>query len=133
MSEVHPTVRYLIVCEDVQTDPANPLRITLAGLISAIRSVEQPPFPLLYREICVFLQMTECRGEAEARVEIQQADSSDVVFRTQTRTIPFGNDPLEVIGVVFRIRNCRFPGPGLYWVQFWYNDQMIAQQPLVLR
>jgi hypothetical protein len=75
MSEVHPVIRYLIVCEDVQTDPHNPRRITLVGLISAIRSREQPPYPILYRELCVFLQLTECSGAAEGRVEIQHADS----------------------------------------------------------
>jgi hypothetical protein len=133
MDQVHPTVRYLIVCEDVQTDPDNPRRITLVGLISAILSIEEPPFPLLYREICVFLQLTECRGPADGRIEIQHADSGQVVFRTRTRTIPFPSDPLEVGGVTFRLRNCFFQEPGLYWIQFWYNEQMIAQQPLVLK
>src|SRR5438876_6975109 len=123
MSQVHPTVRYLIVCEDVQTDPDNPRRVTVVGLISALRSLEEPPFPLLYREICVFLQMTECRGSAEGRVEIQNAESGEAVFRTRTRTIAFGSDPLEVVGFTFRVRNCLFPAPGLYWVQFWYNEQ----------
>jgi hypothetical protein len=131
MTQVHPTVRYLIVCEDVQTDPDNPRRVTLVGLISAIRALEQPPFPLLYREICVFLQLTECRGPADGRIEIHHADSGSVVFRT--RTIPFGNDPLEVVGATFRIRNCLFQESGLYWVQFWYNEQMIAQQLLLLK
>jgi hypothetical protein len=104
MNQLHPTVRYLILCEDIQTDSDNPRRVTLIGLISAIHSLEQPPFPLLYRELCVFL-----------------------------RTIPFGDDPLEVNAVMFRIRNCQFQEPGLYWVQFWYNEQMIAQQALLLR
>lgn len=133
MSQLHPSVRYLIVCEDVQTDPDTPQRVTLVGLISAIRSIEQPAFPLLYKELCVFLQLTECRGPGDGRIEIRHADSDHVVFRTRTRTIPFGTDPLEVVGVTFRIRTCFFREPGLYWVQFWYNEQMIAQQPLVLR
>ncbi len=133
MSQVHPTVRYLIVCEDVQTDPGNPRRVTLVSLISAIRSLEQPPFPLLFREICVFVQLTECRGPADGHIEILHADSGRVAFRTRTRNIPFGNDPLDVVGVTFRIRNCLFQEPGLYWVQFWYDDQVAAQQPLVLR
>ena len=72
---VHPTVRYLIVCEDVQTDPDPSHRVTLVGLISAIRSLEQPGFPLIFRELCVYLQVTECRGAAEGRIEIQHADS----------------------------------------------------------
>jgi hypothetical protein len=133
MSQVQPTIRYLVLCEDVQIDPSNPRRVTLVGLLSAIRSLEQPPFPLVYRELCVFLQLTECRGPAEANIEIQQADSGRVVFRTRTWTIPLVNDPLEVVGVTFRIRNCLFEEPGLYWVQFRYNDQVIAQQALLLR
>jgi hypothetical protein len=130
---VVPTVRYLILCEDVQKDPDNPRRVTLVGLISAIRAVQEPPFPLLYRELCVFLQLTECRGPAEGRIEIHHADSGQVVFCTRTRTVPFGNDPLEVVGLTFRLRNCLFHVPGLYWVQFWCNDNSIAQQPLLLR
>jgi hypothetical protein len=133
MDSLHPTVRYLILCEDVQTESHDPHRITLIGLISAIHSLDQPPFPLLYRELCVFLQLTECRGSAECRIEIQHANSGRVMFRTRSRTIPFGNDPLEVVGVTFRIRNCLFMVAGLYWVQFWYNDQVIAQQPILLR
>lgn len=133
MSPVHPTVRYLIVCEDVQTDPDNPRWVTLVGLISAIRSLNQPPFPVLYPEICVFLQMTECRGPADGRIEIRHADSDHVVFRTRTRTIPFTSDPLEVVGATFRIRNCLFQEAGLYWVQFWYNEEMIAQQSMLLK
>ncbi len=133
MSQVQPTVRYSIVCENVEIDPDNPARITLIGLLSAIRSIGQPSFPLLYPEICVFLQLTECRGAGKGRIEIYHADSGQEVFRTRTRRIQFGRDPLALSGVVFRIRNCLFREPGLYWVQFWYNEQMIAEQPLVLR
>ena len=133
MSQICPTVRYLILCEDVQIDPDNARRISLVGLISAIRPLEQPAYPLLYREICVFLQLTECRGAADGRIEIQYADSGQVVFRTRTRTLPLSNDPLEVVAIIFRIRNCFFQQAGLYSVQFWYNEQMLAQQSLILR
>ncbi len=133
MSQMHPTIRYLIACEDVQVDPNNPRRVTLVGLLSAIHSLESPPFPVLIRELCVFLQLTECRGSADGRIEILHADSGQVLFRTRTRTIPFGSDPLELYAASFRIRNCPFPEAGLYWIQFWYNEEMIAQQPLLLR
>jgi hypothetical protein len=133
MSDIQPVVRYMVVCEDVQTGPENPRRISLVGLISAIRSLEDPPFPLLYREICVYLLLTECRGPAEGRIAIQHADSGEMVFRGPTRTLSFANDPLEIVGATFRVRNCLFKKAGLYWVQFWYNEQIIAHQPLILR
>jgi|GEM_PF-832258 hypothetical protein len=133
MSEIHPTVRYLILCDDVETDPDHPRRVNLYGLMSAIHSLEQPPYPLFVREFCVFIQLTECRGPAEVRIEIHHADSSDVLVRTRTRTVALPTDPLEVAGVKFRIQDCLFPEPGLYWVQLWYNSVAIAQQPLILR
>lgn len=128
-----PTVRYLIVSEDVEIDPSNNKRVTIVGLLNAIRSIDQLPYPLLYRGFCVFLQLTECRGKADARIEIQHADTVQVVFKTKTRSMEFSNDPLEILGVNFRIRDLLFPQSGLYWVQLWYNDSMIAQQSLVLR
>ena len=133
MTEANPTVRHLILCEDVQTDPDHPLRATLVGLLGASRSLEQPPYPLLHRDFCVFIQLTSCRGPGDGRIQIERADTDEVIFRTRTRTLPLGNDPLELFAISFRIRNCLFPAAGLYWVQFWYNEQMLAQQPLLLR
>ena len=128
-----PTVRYLIVCEDILTDPAVPQQVSLLNLVSSIRSQIQPPYPLSHPELCVFVQLTECRGSASCRVEVVQADSNDAIFQTRTRAVAFPTDPLEVVGLSFRLRNCSFPEAGLYWIQFWYNDAMIAQQPLLLR
>lgn len=133
MNQPLPSVRYLIACEDVEIDPLNSKRVSLVGLLSAIRSLDQVPYPLLYRELCVFLQLTECRGTSAIRLNVQHADSGLVIFRTKTRTLDWGNDPLEVLGVTFRLRDILFPQAGLYWLQQWYNDSMIAQQSLLLR
>jgi hypothetical protein len=107
--------------------------VTLVNIVHAIHAVEQPPFPLRHPEFCVFAQLTACRGAGQVRIEIVQADPGRVVFRTLTRSVAFGNDPLEVVGLSFRIRDCPFPEAGLNWIQFWYNDHMIAQEPLLLR
>ncbi len=133
MSSVAPVVRYLIICEDVQADPANPHRITIVGLLTAIRSVEYPPFPLRYREMCVFVQLTESRGPANLYVEIIHADSGQRVVRTKTRRVAFPRDPLEVHAVVFRITDLTFSEPGLYLTRFRYNEIVIAEQPVLLR
>lgn len=132
MNGIQPVVRYLILCEDVQRDPDHPSRITLVGLLSRIISRNLSSFPLVFPEVCAFLQLTECRGAAAIRVEVIHADSSQPTFRTQTRTVSLGNDPLAQIGLTFRLQNLLFPGAGLYWVQFCYNDTVIAQQPLLL-
>lgn len=133
MERFHPVVRHLIVCDDILSDPNNLRRVTLVNLLHAIHSLKQPPFPLLQRELCAMVQVTECRGAGEFRIEFVQADTGRVIRRTRTISNDFGNDPLEVFGLPFRIKDCLFPAAGLYWVQFWYNDHMIAQEPLLLR
>jgi len=133
MSEIVPVVRYLILCEDVQSEAVEPQRVTLIGLMSSIHSMDDPPFPLLHHEFCAFLQLTSCRGPAHGHIEIRYADSDEVIYCTQKRLIAFVSDPLEVMGVNFRLRGCLFPRAGLYSVQFWYNDIKLAEQPLLLR
>jgi hypothetical protein len=130
VSSVHPTVRYLIVCEDVKIDPQKPRPVSLIGLISALQSDQQPAFLYVHKELCVFVQLTECRGPGQGRIEIQHADSGDVAVRGRTQTLALSSDPLRQVGCAFRLRNCRFPEAGLYWFQFWYNGRLLEQQPV---
>lgn len=133
MSAIPPTVRYLILCEDIQSDPSSPNQVCLYNLVSTIRTRAQPPFPVTHPELCVFLELAECRGPGTCRVDIVQADTEAVVFQTRERVVAFPTDPLEVSGLSFRLRGCTFPEAGLYWVRFWYNDVMLARQSLLLR
>lgn len=133
MSPIEPVVRYMVVCEDVEASGAPPQRVMLASLITTIRSLADPAFPVRHLEFCVYLQVSGCRGPARGRIQVQEADNAGVVFLGQTRTIPFSTNPLEVVGFTFRVRGCHFPRSGLYWVQFWYDDTMLVQQPLLLR
>jgi hypothetical protein len=128
-----PIVRYMIVCEDWDTDPDNPLRVNVYGLLSNITSVEDPPYPLLFEELCVLLVLTEGRGTGSAGIVCRFEDTGQQIFGTAERTVTFGSDPLAVVGVAFRIRNCLFRRTGLYSIQFWYDNQLVDERPLRLR
>ena len=130
---VTPVVRYMILCEDWGTDPENPRRVNIMGLLSNIRSLEDPPYPLLFRELCVFLALTEARGEGKAQIICVLEETGQRIFATPRREVVFSPDPLEVVAVPFRICDCLFPKPGLYSIQFWYDDTMVEQRPLRLR
>jgi hypothetical protein len=130
---VVPIVRYMILCEDWSVDPSNARRVNIQGLLTNIDSIDEPPFPLLFPEICVFLALTEGRGAGTAQIICNFEDTGQRIFGTPTRSVSFGDDPLEVVGVPFRIRDCTFPQAGLYSVQFWYNDLKIDERPLRLR
>lgn len=94
-----PVLRYLIACEDIQVDNVNPRRVTLVGVISAIRAKDEPPYPFLYKELCVFVQLTECQGAAEVEVRINQADSGIYVYSGPASPwrAALPNDPLGVL------------------------------------
>ena len=42
---IKPVVRYMLLCDDWELDTTNEHRINIFGLISTIRSVEEPPSP----------------------------------------------------------------------------------------
>jgi hypothetical protein len=130
---IKPVVRYMLLCEDWQLDPANSRRVTIVGLISNIRALDDPPYPLLYREICVFLALTDTVGQGEGKIICVHEQSGQKIFETRPRPIAFGPDPLEIVGVPFRIRDCFFPHSGMYSVQFWYEDELVEERPLRLR
>ncbi len=128
-----PVIRNLLLCEDIRTDPSNPRRVSLIGLLSSIQSYESPRYPLLYREVCVYVQLTECTGVGRFRIQIHHDESDEFLFTTKTYQHDFGTDPLEIHGMSFRIVNCRFPKPGLYVFEFCYNDSTEAVGFLVMR
>ena len=81
----------------------------------------------------MFLALTDGHGAGTGKVVCVHEASGETVFETRPRPISFGPDPVEVIGVPFRIRDCNFPRPGLYSVQFWYEDRLVEERPLRMR
>ena len=128
-----PQVRCLVLCEDVVPDPDCPGRISLMDLVSIVRATSRPPYPALVPQLCVFAQLTECRGTAELRVEIRVEITHEVIYRTPAIRTSSANDPLTIRGVTIRMRNLIFTRPGLYAVQLWHDDELLAEVPLLLR
>lgn len=130
-----PVVRSFIICEDITTDLQNPRRVTPVNVLSTIPSSAEPPYPYSHPQLCVYIQLIECRGSGSVRVEIREADMEEAkaVYRSESYSVSFPNRPLDVYSLRFRIRNCEFPAPGSYWVQVWYNDKLLGQLLLDLR
>lgn len=130
---VKPIVRYMILCHDWKVDATRPNRVNILGLLSNIRSGVVPRYPMVFRELCVFLALTEARGTGTAQIICVVEETGQRIFSTPQRRVTFGSDPLEIVGVPFRIRDCRFPFEGLYSVQFWYDGEQVDERPLRLR
>jgi hypothetical protein len=101
-----------------------------------IVSLENPPFPLLRERICVYLVLTECHGHGIGQIRVAYADSEpeQLLFGSPEHDLDFtGHSPLELLGFVFRLRDCLLPQAGRYSVQFWYNHQKLEERPLRLK
>lgn len=136
MSLPPPVVRYMILCDDWAIEPDSPTndrRIVINGLVTRIRSLEFPPFPHLHKNLCVIMILTNGRGTGTGRVVCFAEEGESTPVFDGRQSIDFASDPTEVLGVPYRFRGARFPKPGMYSVQFWYDGVMLAQQPLELR
>lgn len=132
-SQPLPIVRYMLLCEDCITDPKNPRRVTIIGLLSHLNAIGDPAYPAHCAELCVFLALTEGRGQGSAKVSCVHEETGQKIFETPEYLIQFGPDLLEVTAKLFRIRSFRFPSPGRYLVQFWYEGVEVEERPLLLR
>ena len=133
MSAVAPFVRHMLLCDDVRTNPADPRKVIVYGLVNEIRSTATEPSWPVRHSFSVYLALTEGRGAGEGRIVVTAADSGRPTYTGHPHRIEFEADPLKVKGVIFRIVNCSFPQAGLYWVEFRFNDHSIARQPLLVR
>ncbi|MBX9580971.1 MAG: hypothetical protein K2X87_11740 [Gemmataceae bacterium] len=125
-----PIVRNMIVCNDWRPDPAGGLLVNVMGLLTNLRPAT---YPLRHPELCVLLAVVGGRGEGTAQVVCENDDTGRQAFASNPHRITFGSDPLEVVGIPFRLRACPFPTPGLYSIQFWYNGRRIEHRLLNLR
>src|SRR5262249_49581610 len=98
---IKPVVRYMLLCDDWQLDPENNRRVTIIGLLSNNHALDDPPYPLLYREMCVFLALTEGYGQGEGKIVCVFEETGQQIFEMHPRPISFGSDPLEIVGVPF--------------------------------
>jgi hypothetical protein len=133
MTVIPPVVRHMILCQEVRRDPLQPNSLSLERVITTIISRDDPPFPLHYPGLCVCLFLSGGRGKGNGSVAFRFADTDERVSGTAPRPLTFGPDPLAVEGVVFNVRDIRFRVPGLYVVQFLFNDHVLAQEYLTVR
>jgi hypothetical protein len=133
MSTIAPVVRHMLLCREVRRDPSAPGRVDLLGLLVGIRAGPTASYPLSLPELSVFVQLTGRHGEGATHVTLREADTDTLVYNGPKQTLAACTDPLIVRMATIRISGCTLPHPGLYWVQFCYNDEVVAEEPLTAR
>jgi len=126
-----PIVRHMLICDDARPTRGNPRKMTVHGLLNTIE-VQSRRFPARFG-FCVYLLLTECRGSGIGRIRVVDAESGELGYEGGGLNLRFGKDPLLAHAVVVRITECELPAPGLYWIEFRYEDELLAREPLLVR
>ena len=130
---IQPIVRYFLLAKDFFYDQDDSNGISVLHLLDSIRSVDEPPFPILFPKLCCVVGLAGGRGTGTAQMICLEEESGLPIFGSQPHTIAFSTDPLALTVASFRILDCRFPRPGVYSVEFFWNDAPFATYPLRVR
>jgi hypothetical protein len=118
---MEPKVRQMIGCEDARTRPGPGGKIDIFGLMNKVTTKSFP----CNLSFAAYLCLTDGRGKGKGRIVVQRAAEEDAVYVGDLHEIQFDNDPLSLHAFLIRVFTCRLPGPGLYSVQFVYNEVVL--------
>lgn len=124
-----PYVRHMLLVEDVEINYNNHRKLSLHGLLNNI-TVKRYPVRVGFS---AFLLMAEGRRPGLGRILVSNATTDDIIYVGSEHPLAFTGDPLQVKAFSFRIVECQFESPRLYWVSFCFNDVLLSQEPLTLR
>lgn len=123
-------VVYCIACDSIRPHRANPVRLTLSGVMGHIRSRVIPPFPARCPEFSLFVLIAEVHTEIDFMYRIVSDGTGAIIFQGARRRHAVGGGPNQLLGLRFRVVDCTFPAPGLYWVECWNHRVCLHRQRL---
>jgi len=125
-----PTALYCVLCDRVEAQDSNLVRLNISGLLARVRPTVSPPFPLTCNDFRVFLLLTDLERFLKLSVRVVEAATGSVVHVTRQVPISSPGDPRQLMPVAFRIHQCRLPAEGLYWVECLNEGTVFVRQRL---
>jgi hypothetical protein len=126
-------VRYMIVCETFEISRDWPIKTNIFGLLTSLSPATDESYPLRVSELCIYVAVSESRGKPVVQVRCLTRPDDERVFESPAYELELENDPLQVIALPFRLRDCPFPKPGQYAFQFLYNHAILDERVLQLK
>jgi hypothetical protein len=99
---------------------------------SITTSVHANQYPFRLPKLCVFLVLTDGRGQGIAKLQLID-DATDQLLVEFSHLLTWPPNPLIVAGIPWRLSDLEFPQPGMYRIEFLYDDQYLAHQTLEAR
>ena len=117
-----PTGLAIVICDQIIEDKLTGKK----SLIGIFNQIGTQSFPCRHPQICVFVSLTEGRGQSAARLRIVHDESSQVVAEVNG-TIQFP-DINAVVELNFNLVGLTFPEPGMYSIEFYCDDALILER-----
>lgn len=130
---IRPIVRYMLLCEEWRADPDRRQHLSVFGLVTNVVGNEDHSYPVIYRQLCVLLILTELYHPGRAQIVCVSEERGKPVFKAPEQMIHPPGDPLHVHGVSFKIRDCIFPQAGFYSIQFMFDGELVEERSLTVR
>jgi hypothetical protein len=112
----------IVICDQIIEDKLTGKK----SLIGIFNQIATQNFPCRHPQVCVFVSLTEGRGQCTARLRIVH-DESDHVVAEVNGNIQFP-DVHTVVELNFNLVGLVLPNPGMYSIEFYCDDAIILER-----
>src|SRR5438128_9221243 len=119
---VLPRLHVMVLCDDIQPSLVED---EVYDLIGVRTSIVVAVFPYSHPLLGVYLQLTGHPGSTRCRVIIVNAEIDEAVLSAEPQRVVF-TGPLDFVPAIFRLEDCDFAGPGLYYVQVYCDQKLVG-------
>jgi hypothetical protein len=117
-----PSGLAIVVCDQIIEDKLTGKK----SLIGIFNQIGTQNFPCRHPQVCVFVSLTEGRGQCAARLRIVHDESNHVVAEVNGN-IEF-SDVHVVVELNFNLVGLVFPEPGTYSIEFYCDDALVLER-----
>lgn len=124
MAALKPIVLALVLCDTIIRE-AGSNKLSLIGTFNGIFA---NTFPCVHPSLSVYIAITEGRGRVQCKLRMTSLVDNKIIFELPGQ-IEFGG-PTSVGELVFQLQQIRFEEPGIYSIEFWAQDDLLASRKL---
>lgn len=117
-----PSGLAIVVCDQIIEDKLTSKK----SLIGIFNNIAGQSFPCRHPQVCVFVSLTEGRGQYNARLRIVNEETHTAVADVSGQ-LQFP-DIHAVVELVFNLVGLVFPAPGLYSIEFYCDDALVLER-----
>jgi hypothetical protein len=126
-SAILPVAKMAFVCDDVVGDK-HLGKTSVLNLFNTVRLLDEN-FPYRLGKLCVFAEFKGGLGIIPVHVEIAQADTGELLYRSPDFVLSF-TDRTKTHRAKCKLQKVILPSAGTYFVELYCNDEFVDDQPI---